>query len=60
VFADGDYAILHVHGIREPGIRGGAIVDIIKLENGRIVEHRDGIQEIPGKAANANGMYQRA
>jgi predicted SnoaL-like aldol condensation-catalyzing enzyme len=32
VFADGDYVILHVHAVREPGARGSAIVDIFKLE----------------------------
>ena len=57
VFADGDFVILHVHAIRDPGTRGSAIVDIFKLENGKIVEHWDVIQEIPEKAANANGMY---
>ena len=31
--------ILHVHAVREPGTRGSAIVDIFKLENGKIVEH---------------------
>jgi predicted SnoaL-like aldol condensation-catalyzing enzyme len=57
VFADGDYVILHVHALREPGTRGKAIVDIFRLENGRIVEHWDVTQEIPGKAANGNGMF---
>jgi predicted SnoaL-like aldol condensation-catalyzing enzyme len=57
VFADGDYVILHVHAVREPGTRGSAIVDIFKLENGKIMEHWDVIQEIPEKAANANGMF---
>ena len=57
VFADGDYVILHVHAVREPGTRGAAIVDIFKLENGKIVEHWDVRQEIPEKAANANGMF---
>jgi predicted SnoaL-like aldol condensation-catalyzing enzyme len=57
VFADGDYVILHVHAVREPGTRGSAIVDIFKVENGKIVEHWDVNQEIPGKAANANGMF---
>jgi len=57
VFADGDYVILHVHAVREPGTRGNAIVDIFKLENGKIVEHWDVIQPIPEQAANNNGIF---
>lgn len=57
VFADGDYVIVHVHAIREPGTRGRAIIDIFKLENGKIVEHWDVAQDIPEKAANPNGMF---
>jgi predicted SnoaL-like aldol condensation-catalyzing enzyme len=56
-FADGDYVILHVHSVREKGARGRAIVDIFRLENGKIVEHWDVAQEIPEKAANTNGMF---
>lgn len=57
VFVDGDYVILHVHAVRAPGERGVAIIDIFKLENGKIVEHWDVAQPIPEKAANANGMF---
>lgn len=57
VFADGDYVILHVHSVREPGTRGRAIVDIFKIENGKVVEHWDAIQDIPETAANSNGMF---
>jgi predicted SnoaL-like aldol condensation-catalyzing enzyme len=57
VFADGDYVIVHVHAIREPGTRGRAIVDIFKLEHGKIVEHWDVAQDIPEKASNPNGMF---
>ena len=41
VVADGNHVIVHVHAIREPGTRGNAIIDIFKLENGKIVEHWD-------------------
>jgi predicted SnoaL-like aldol condensation-catalyzing enzyme len=57
VFAEGDYVILHVHAVREPGTRGRAIVDIFKLENGKVVEHWDVAQDVPEKAANQNGMF---
>jgi predicted SnoaL-like aldol condensation-catalyzing enzyme len=57
IFADGDYVIVHVHAVREPGTRGNAIVDIFKLENGKVVEHWDVVQPIPEKAANNNGMF---
>lgn len=57
VFADGDYVILHVHNIPEPGARGAAIVDIFRLENGKVVEHWDVRQDIPEKAANDNTMF---
>jgi predicted SnoaL-like aldol condensation-catalyzing enzyme len=57
VFADGDYVILHVHSVREPGTAGRAIVDIFRLENGKIVEHWDVIQDVPEKSVNSNTMF---
>ena len=56
-FVDGDYVILHVHAVREPGTRGNAIFDIFKLEDGKIVEHWDVVQPIPENPANNNTMF---
>jgi predicted SnoaL-like aldol condensation-catalyzing enzyme len=56
-FADGDYVILHVHSVRTPGTAGRAIVDIFKLDHGKVVEHWDAVQDIPASSANANGMF---
>lgn len=57
VFADGDFVILQVHSIRQPGSRGRAIIDIFKLQDGKIVEHWDVAQDIPEKSANKNSMF---
>jgi predicted SnoaL-like aldol condensation-catalyzing enzyme len=56
-FADGDYVILRVHAIRTPGTAGNAIVDIFRLQDGKVVEHWDSVQPVPDKPANANTMF---
>lgn len=58
VFADGDFVILHVHARRERDELGIAIVDIFRLEAGRVVEHWDVRQPMPEISANPNGMFQ--
>ncbi len=57
IAAEGDLVVTHSHLIREPGDRGMAVVDIFRLENGRVVEHWDVVQEVPEKSANDNTMF---
>lgn len=54
---DGDLVYLHVHSTNGEGDRGRAIVDIFRVENGRIAEHWDVIQRVPEQAANSNTMF---
>jgi len=60
VFADGDYVIVHAHARAnpdDPADRGTAVMDIFRLENGKVVEHWDVAQPVPEKANNNNGMF---
>jgi predicted SnoaL-like aldol condensation-catalyzing enzyme len=47
----------HNHFSLQPGARGLAVIDIFRLEDDKIVEHWDVIQEVPEKSANNNGMF---
>jgi len=55
--AEGDLVVLHVLGKKDKSDRGKAVVDIFRVENDKIVEHWDVMQEIPEKAANQNTMF---
>jgi predicted SnoaL-like aldol condensation-catalyzing enzyme len=60
VFADGDYVIVHAHARAnpaDPADRGTAVMDIFRLENGKVVEHWDVAQPVPEQAANQNTMF---
>lgn len=57
MFADGDHVIAHVHVVIEPGTRGNAVIDIFRIEDGRIAEHWDAMQAVPEQSANVNGMF---
>ena len=57
IIVDGDLAAVHVRSRRNAEDRGFAIVDILRLENGRIVEHWDVIQAVPEQSANPHPMF---
>ena len=56
-FADGDFVMLHVHVKLQPQELGLAIVEIFRLEGGKIAEHWDVRQPVPETSANTNGMF---
>jgi len=57
VLGDGDLVALHLNSKMDDKDRGKAIVDIFRVENGKIVEHWDVVQDVPEKAANENTMF---
>ncbi len=57
LIAEGDLVAVHCHRMHDGSDHGHAIVDLFRLENGKIVEHWDVVQEIPEKPANSNTMF---
>lgn len=60
VIAEGDLVVLHVHSVVIPNSPGRMIVDIFRVEDGKVVEHWDVIQEIPialFPPLNDNGLF---
>jgi predicted SnoaL-like aldol condensation-catalyzing enzyme len=57
VVAEDDLVVLHVKNYSWPSPNGGAIVDIFRVENNKIVEHWDVVQAIPEKSKNNNTMF---
>jgi predicted SnoaL-like aldol condensation-catalyzing enzyme len=55
--ADGDLVAIHYNLKMKPDDRGFAVVDIFRVENGKIAEHWDVAQPVPEKSANSNGMF---
>lgn len=55
IIADGAYVLMHNRGNNSPGTK--AVVDIFRLEDGKVVEHWDVLQDVPETAKNANTMF---
>ncbi len=56
-FANDDLVALHMHCRIDEKDLGQAVLDIFRVENGKIVEHWDVIQNVPEKSANENTMF---
>lgn len=57
VISSGDMVVVHSHSKMTREDRGAAVIDIFRLENGKIVEHWDVNQPVPEQAANSNTMF---
>ncbi|MFJ2112820.1 MULTISPECIES: nuclear transport factor 2 family protein [unclassified Streptomyces] len=57
VIAEGDLVAVHSNYIPAPGQRGQAIIDLFRVQGGKIVEHWDVVQDVPEKSANDNTMF---
>lgn len=57
IIADGPLVAVHAHGRLSPEDSGIAIVDILRVEGCKVVEHWDVLQDVPSKAANDNTMF---
>jgi predicted SnoaL-like aldol condensation-catalyzing enzyme len=57
IIADGNLVAVHSHGRFAADDRGVAVVDILRVEGCKVVEHWDVIQPVPEKSANSNGMF---
>ena len=57
VLADGNLVAIHYRFKVSKTDRGMAVVDIFRVEGGKIQEHWDVGQPVPEKSANDNGMF---
>lgn len=57
IMVDGDMVVAHVHVIINPGERGNTVIDIFRIEDGKVAEHWDAMQAIPETSANSNGVF---
>lgn len=57
IIADGNLVAVHAHGKFSAEDRGIAVVDILRVQGCKVMEHWDVVQPVPEKSANENGMF---
>jgi predicted SnoaL-like aldol condensation-catalyzing enzyme len=53
--AEGNLVFIHLRS--KIGEKVSSVIDIFRIENGKITEHWDVIQEVPAKSANPHPMF---
>lgn len=56
-FVDGDFTIFHIHTIRHKGDPGMSIMDIFRMQDGKVREHWETVQIIPEELPHSNGIF---
>jgi len=56
-FVDADYVILHVNVTNAVEAPNLAVMDIFRIENGKLMEHWDVASPVPETAKNTNGVF---
>ncbi|MER5789194.1 nuclear transport factor 2 family protein [Streptomyces sp. NPDC001980] len=57
VIAQGDLVLLQTHAGTSDTFSGIGLVDVFRVENHKIVEHWDTIQQVPATTANGHDMF---
>lgn len=57
IIAEGNLVAVHAHGKMSAEDRGLAVIDILRVEGCKVVEHWDVVQPVPEQSANNNGMF---
>ena len=57
LIAEDDYVVVHGNATGTGISLGGAVVDIYRLENGRLAEHWDVLQQVPETSVNGHTMF---
>ncbi|AON53730.1 nuclear transport factor 2 family protein [Herbaspirillum seropedicae] len=57
IIAEGDLVVVHHHFKFNPNHLGAAVIDIFRIENGKIAEHWDVMTPVPEKPNNNNSMF---
>ncbi|MGW0707936.1 nuclear transport factor 2 family protein [Streptomyces sp. NPDC002643] len=57
IIAQGDLVAVHSNFVTGPDDRGQSVIDLFRVQNGKIVEHWDVMQAVPATSANDNTMF---